>query len=109
MAPAATSGGRRPRKKGHPMSSDPEVTSRILAVIAGSRRMPVELVTLDKTFEDLNMDSLDGINLVFELENTFHIDVPDEAARQIRSVREIVEGVEQLLDGKSDHAVLGGD
>jgi acyl carrier protein len=84
------------------MPSDPELTTRILAVIARSRRIPVELVTLDKSFEDLNIDSLDGINLVFELENAFNIVVPDEAARQIRTVREMVEGVEQLVAASSE-------
>jgi acyl carrier protein len=84
------------------MATDPEITNRILAVIARTRRIPVESVTLEKTFEELNIDSLDGINLVFELESAFDIEVPDEAAREIRTVKDMVEGVARLIAQKND-------
>ena len=84
------------------MATDPEITNRILAVIARTRRIPVESVTLEKTFEELNIDSLDGINLVFELESSFDIEVPDEAAREIRTVKDMVEGVARLIAQKND-------
>jgi acyl carrier protein len=57
----------------------------------------VESVTLDKTFEELKIDSLDGINILFALEEEFKVDVPDEAARQILSVRAAVEGIQKLV------------
>jgi acyl carrier protein len=66
-------------------------------VIARTQKLPLESVTLDKTFEELNIDSLDGINILFALENEFGIDIPDEPARQMRSVRDAAEGVKQLL------------
>jgi acyl carrier protein len=78
-----------------------EIVTRVVEVIAKARRMPPEMLTLDKSFEDLNMDSLDALNLVFELESAFDIEVPDEAVRQIRTVRQMVEGVEQLLAQKA--------
>jgi acyl carrier protein len=46
------------------------------------------------------IDSLDGINILFELENEFNLDIPDEATRSIRSVREMAEGIEKLLAAK---------
>jgi acyl carrier protein len=45
---------------------------------------------------DLGFDSLDTMTLLFELENTFQISIPDEQARSIRTVSEIVEGVRAL-------------
>ena len=35
-------------------------------------------------------------------EGEFDIDIPDDAARQIRSVREMVEGIEKLLAAKQN-------
>jgi acyl carrier protein len=81
--------------------SHPELVTRVAAVIATNQKIPVESVTLDKTFAELNIDSLDGINLLFALENEFGIDIPDNAAQQIRTVREMVDGIEKLLGEKA--------
>jgi acyl carrier protein len=78
-----------------------DLVARVAAVIARTQKVPSETVTLDKTFEELKIDSLDGINIIFSLENEFHIQVPDETAREIRTVRQMVEGVEKLLAAKA--------
>ena len=44
---------------------------------------------------------MDGINILFALENEFDITIPDEQAKQIRSMREMVEGVEKLVSESS--------
>ena len=74
-----------------------EVAEKVLAVIAQIKRLPAESIALDSSFEQLGIDSLDGMNILFELENEFDINIPDEQARSIRSVREMVEGVKKLL------------
>jgi len=76
-----------------------ELSQRIIKVIADTQHIPVETVKLDRTFAELNIDSLDGINILFALENEFNINVPDEAAKEIRSVRDAVEGVTKLVEG----------
>jgi acyl carrier protein len=78
-----------------------ELIARVEAVIAKTQKLPLESVTIDKTFEELKIDSLDGINILFALEEEFAIDIPDEPANKIRSVREMVEGVEKLLAVKN--------
>ncbi|HXP89044.1 MAG TPA: acyl carrier protein [Bryobacteraceae bacterium] len=78
-----------------------ELVARVAEVIARTKKIPTESVTLDKTFEELKIDSLDGLNIVFSLENEFNIDVPDDAAREIKTVRQMVEGVEKLLAAKA--------
>ena len=80
------------------MSED--LISRVTGVIAKTQKIPPETVTIDKTFEELNIDSLDGINILFALEGEFDLDIPDDAARGIRTVREMVEGIEKLLAAK---------
>jgi acyl carrier protein len=84
------------------MSED--LISRVTGVIAKSQKIPPETVTIDKTFEELNIDSLDGINILFALEGEFDLDIPDEDARGIRTVREMAEGIEKLLAAKSQAA-----
>jgi acyl carrier protein len=77
------------------MSED--VLARVIRVIAETQHIPAQRVTADSTFEQLGIDSLDGINILFAVENEFGISVPDEAAKSIRSVRDMAEGVERLL------------
>jgi acyl carrier protein len=77
------------------MSED--IVRRVIRVIAETQRIPEEGITADSTFEELGIDSLDGINILFGVENEFGINVPDDAAKEIRSIRDMAEGVEKLL------------
>jgi acyl carrier protein len=78
-----------------------DLSAHVIRVIAQTQRIPLSSINLDSTFEQLKIDSLDGINIVFALENEFGINVPDEGVQSMRSVREIVEGVGKLLSEKS--------
>ena len=77
-----------------------ELIARVVQVIAKTQKVPVETVTIDKTFEEMNIDSLDGINILFAVETEFNIDIPDDQARSIKTVREMAEGIETLLAAK---------
>ena len=76
-----------------------DVMSRVIRVIAETQRVPLDTIKPESTFEELKIDSLDGINIVFAIENEFNINVPDEAAKSLRSVRDVAEGVEKLVTG----------
>jgi acyl carrier protein len=74
-----------------------ELTGRVIAVIAKTQRLDPSTITPDSTFAELKIDSLDGINILFALEEEFKISIPDDAARVITSVRQAVDGVAQLM------------
>jgi acyl carrier protein len=76
-----------------------ELIHKVLGVIASTQRIPLEKVTIDSSFEELGIDSMDGVNILFALENEFNITIPDEAAKQIRNIRQMIEGVEKLIAG----------
>ncbi len=78
-----------------------ELVARVARVIARTQKIPAESVTIEKTFEELKIDSLDGINILFALEEEFDVSIPDESAQKIRSVREMVQGIERLLAAKN--------
>lgn len=82
-------------------SETDELGAKVIAVIARAQRIPVESISLNSTFEELKIDSLDGINIVFELEKEFDIEIPDEGVQNLRSVRETVEGVRKLVQEKN--------
>jgi len=78
-----------------------QLTQRVLNTIAATQRISPEKVTIDASFQELGIDSMDGINILFALENEFDITIPDEQAKQIRSIREMVAGVEKLVQEAS--------
>jgi acyl carrier protein len=81
-----------------------DLKTRVIKVIAKTQRIPPETVSIDSTFEELKIDSLDGINLIFALESEFNVDIPDDDARAIRSVRQMAEGIAQLVAQKASAA-----
>jgi acyl carrier protein len=82
-------------------SVSPDVLERVLRTLADTQKLPAEKVTAESTFEELGIDSLDGINILFALENEFDINIPDESARLVRDVRQLAEGVQKLLNEKA--------
>jgi acyl carrier protein len=78
--------------------SNEELTERVRGIIAAAQHVPVDNITADSTFEQLGIDSLDGINILFAVESEFNINIPDDAAQKIRSVRDVVDGIAKLLE-----------
>jgi acyl carrier protein len=82
-----------------------DVAIRCIEIIAKSKGIPADTITLASTFQELNIDSLDKINISFEVEEAFHIDIPDEALGTIKTVGDMVDGVTKLQAAKSPSAV----
>jgi acyl carrier protein len=77
------------------------IQDRVLKVIATSKRLPLESVQADGSFEALGIDSLDRLNILFDLESEFDIEINDEEAKQIKNIHEMVEGITHLLQAKT--------
>jgi len=84
-----------------------DLDRKVIRVIAQTQRIPPEQISLDSTFEELKIDSLDGINIVFALESEFGIAIPDDGVQNMRSVRETAAGVRQLVGRKNVTAPPG--
>ncbi len=73
-----------------------ELTQTIIAIIAEQKALPPDSITAASSFDELQMDSLDKINLSFEVEERFHISIPDNALDGLKTVGDIVAGVQRL-------------
>lgn len=70
---------------------------QVIDIIAKKKKLDPATVTLDSTFEQLGLDSLDAADLLFTVEDTFGVLVPDHEAQSMRSVREVVDGLRALI------------
>lgn len=84
-----------------------ELSERFLNVIATVKRLPREKVSLDSSFEELGIDSMDAVEILWALENEFDISIPDEQAKGVRSMRDMAEGVAKLVSAKAAGAAAG--
>ena len=74
---------------------------RVIKAIATTKRIPIESVNIDSSFEQLGIDSMDAVEILFALENEFDINIPDDEVRSVRDIRQMCEGVERLVLAKS--------
>jgi acyl carrier protein len=52
--------------------------TKIINIISEIMSIDVSRITADTNLKDLGADSLDGLNIVFEIENQFEIEITDE-------------------------------
>jgi acyl carrier protein len=84
-----------------------ELIQRVLKVIATSKRIPLSTVTIESDFQQLGIDSMDAVEILFALENEFDISIPDDEVRNVRGVRQMCEGVGRLIAAKADGVKAG--
>ncbi len=75
-----------------------DIFQKLKGIIAEKLHVKEEDITLDSSFtDDLGADSLDIIELIMQLENDFGIDIPDEDAQNITTVRQVVDYIAEQL------------
>jgi acyl carrier protein len=69
-----------------------EMHNKIVDIIANQLGVDKEMVTPEaNVVDDLGADSLDVVELVMALEEAFDLEIPDEEAEKIRTVKDITE------------------
>jgi acyl carrier protein len=75
-----------------------KVATKVIAAIAEMQKKPPESIGLDHKFEELGIDSLSAFDLLCQLEDELGVVIPDDDARQITTVRDVIDRVELLLE-----------
>lgn len=74
----------------------------IFDIIAKTCSVPRDRITLDATLKDLDVHSLDAVQVLFEIEDKYDISVPErEDNYSAGTVRDLIDGVERLLAVKA--------
>jgi acyl carrier protein len=78
-----------------------DIATRCIDIIAKSKNISPDSITLATSFDELNIDSLDKINISFEVEEAFDIEIPDDALGSLKTVGDVVNGVVMLQEKKA--------
>jgi acyl carrier protein len=76
----------------------PTVFERIQTILMEKFHVPQEKIRPDATLESLGLDSLDLIEVLFEVEEAFNIRVPQDGAAAVKAatLQDIIDNVEKL-------------
>jgi acyl carrier protein len=76
----------------------PTVFERIQTILTEKFHVPVEKIRPEATLESLGLDSLDLIEVLFEVEEAFNIRVPQDGAAAVKAatLQDIIDNVEKL-------------
>ena len=82
----------------------PEFERRVIRLIAKKKKLDPSAITPQSTFQDLGIDSLDGIDLVFTFEDEFNISIPDQVVQKMKSVGQVIEALREVLTKRAPSA-----
>lgn len=73
-----------------------EIRQKVLAMVHEQKTIAEDALTPETPLTEVGIDSLDALNILFSVEEAFDISVPDDQAREMKTVDDIVEGIERL-------------
>ncbi len=75
------------------------IEQRVIEIICEQLNTKPEEVRLDASFiDDLGADSLDIVELVMAMEDAFSMDIPDEEAEKIQTVKDAIEYIKAHMN-----------
>lgn len=80
------------------------IFQHLVSSIVSNTNISKEEVTINSSFEDLGMDSLDNLSVINNLENIYDITLPNEEVMKIRTVNGAVEALEKFVGQKQMYA-----
>lgn len=71
------------------------IFEKVKDIIVSTLKVDASKVTLEANLEhDLGADSLDAVEVVMALEDEFGVEIPDEAAQNIKTIKDIVDHIQ---------------
>ena len=76
-----------------------DTMEKIKEIISEQTGIDSEKLSSDTTIEDIMADSLDTVELLMSVEETFDIDIPDSEAEKLRNLGELCSYIDTKLLG----------
>lgn len=79
--------------------ASPEMEARLKKIVAEQLNVDeVKVVSSARFTEDLNADSLDLVEMIMSLEEEFGVEIPDEDAEKILTVKDAMEYIDARIE-----------
>ena len=75
-----------------------EIEQKLIEIVRQEKPdLPAEQLTPETALADAGIDSLDALTILFAIEETFKISVPDDRARSMKTFGDMIEAVVALV------------
>lgn len=73
-----------------------EIARSLVEIVRKEKQVPDDKLTPETALADAGIDSLDSLTILFAIEETFHISIPDDKARAIKTFGDMIDVVQEL-------------
>jgi acyl carrier protein len=74
-----------------------EIAEKLIAIVRQEKNVPEEMLQPETPLAEAGIDSLDSLTILFAIEEEFHISIPDDRARALRTFGDMIDMVEGLV------------
>ena len=73
-----------------------EIQQTLIEIVKKEKDVPDEKLSPETPLAEAGIDSLDALTILFAIEERFHISIPDDKARAMKTLGDMVNVVEEL-------------
>lgn len=73
------------------------VFQKVRDILSEKKGVSTDAISMDSSFEELELDSLDAVELIADLEDAFGVNVPNTDLQKVRTIRDAVEGLSKAM------------
>jgi acyl carrier protein len=77
-----------------------DIENAVITAILRQKKLDAATITRDSVLSELGITSLDAITIVYDIEEQFGIEVPNEMLEGLRTVGDIVDSLATLIEDK---------
>jgi acyl carrier protein len=74
-----------------------EIETKLVEIVRAEKDIPAEQLKPETLLADAGIDSLDSLTILFAIEEQFHISVPDDRSRALKTLGDMIDVVADLL------------
>jgi acyl carrier protein len=73
-----------------------EIAQQLVAIVRQEKDIPETLLTPETPLAEAGIDSLDSLTILFAIEEQFHISIPDDRARAMKTFGDMIDIVSDM-------------
>jgi acyl carrier protein len=74
-----------------------EIQEKLIAIVREEKEVAEDLLTPETALAEAGIDSLDALSILFAIEEQFHISIPDDRARAMKTFGDMIDIVQELV------------
>ena len=80
-----------------PVVTREEIQQKLIAIVREEKDVAEDLLKPETALAEAGIDSLDALSILFAIEEQFHISIPDDRARAMKTFGDMIDIVQELV------------